>query len=119
MNFKLINLDDKKDFKFNLAEITEQDWKFFLEDVVLNTSKKQKDVRSIMASVSIRDNKAKVKLAYEDGNYHELVMTIDAFGSSAHGYSDKISKIWQDLMAARFGKAYHAELKAVSAEASC
>ena len=61
MNLKLMNLDDKKDFKFNLAEISEQDWKFFLEDVVLNTSKNSKNIRSIMASVTIRDNKSKIK----------------------------------------------------------
>ena len=119
MNLKLINLDNGKDFKFNLAEISEQDWKFFLEDVVLNTSKKQKSVRSIMASVTIRDNKAKIKLAYEDGNYHEVVMSMDAFGSSTHNYSDKVSKIWQDLKAARFGKNYHTELKGVAPEMSC
>ena len=119
MNFKLLNLDDKnKDFKFNLSTISEQDWKFFLEDVVLNISEK-KQVRSIMASVTIRDNKAKIKLAYEDGNYHEISMTIDAFGSAAHNYSDNVSHIWQDVMGARFGKDYNTELKANVPEVSC
>lgn len=119
MNFKLINLDNKKDFQFNLAEISEQDWKFFLEDVVLNSSKNPKNIRSIMASVTIRDNKAKIKLAYEDGNYHEISMTVDEFGSSTHAYSDKTSAIWQDLLTARFGKGYDAELQSKLPEVSC
>lgn len=111
--------DNKKDCKFNLSEISEQDWKFFLEDVVLNTSKNKNNVRSITASVSVRDNKAKVKLSYEDGNYHEMTLSLDIFGSSLGNYNDNISVIWQQLMAARFGEAYRDELKAKVSEVSC
>ena len=119
MNFKLMNLDGKNNYKFNLAELSEQDWKFFIEDVVLNTSKNKTNVRSIMSTVTIRDNKAKVKLAYEDGNYHEVNLNIDALGLSAHNYADQISKIWQELMVARFGKEYAEELSVKLPEISC
>ncbi len=118
MNFKLLILDNNPDADFNLTEITEQDWKFFVEDVVLNITEGRR-AHSIMGSVTIRGNKAKLKLAYQDGNYHEIVLRIDEFGVSTHNYNDKISSIWQDVMKARFGAKYSNALKNFNAEASC
>ena len=118
MYFNLLILDSNTNEKFNIAEISEQDWKFFIEDVALHISG-AKRVRSIMSTVTLRNNKAKIKLAYEDSNYHEVVLNLDCFGLSAHNYTDKISKIWQEIMQARFGKEYSQELEANVAEASC
>jgi len=115
MNFKLLNLDNKE-YEFNLGEITEQDWKYFLEDVVLNWAGNKK-VHSLMANVVIRDNKAKIKLGYCDKNYHEICLRLDEFGvtlNDKHG----ISQIWQEFMGARFGEKYYKALSKAS-QAQC
>ena len=118
MNFKLLILDNNPDAEFNLTDLSEQDWQYFAEDIVLNIAE-GKTVRSLMGSVTIRGNNAKLKLAYQDGNYHEIVLRIDEFGVSTHNYSDNISRIWQDVMKARFGAKYSKALQNINAEASC
>ena len=119
MNFMLLDLDGKKqNCKFDLSTISENDWKFFLEDVVMNLSA-GKHVRSISAKVKIRDNQAKVKMNYEDGNYHEVVLTIDPFGVACRNYSDLVSELWQDMARARFSDEYPKELEARINQYSC
>lgn len=119
MNFMLLDLDVKKEnCKFDLSTISEQDWKFFLEDVVMNVSD-GKHVRSINAKVKIRDNQAKVKMTFEDGNYHEMGLTIDPFGVVGQNYSDVISETWQDMARARFDESYPKELEARINQYSC
>ena len=111
MNFKFIDLGSAKQDKYKLGAISEQDWKLLIEDIVLNLSE-NKQVRSIMSTVSIRDNKAKVKLAYDDGVYHEMVIRLDEFGLEVHNYSDIVSKLLQERMIALYGQEYELDVEA-------
>lgn len=95
-----------KDFKFDLYKISDQDWETFVNDIVFARLPNAKNVKINGAKVVIRDNKAKVSLFYNDGNYHEVLLKIDEFGRITQEYKDVISKIWQDLMFKYYGKAY-------------
>ena len=109
MYFKLLSVDSKP-YQFNLSDIAEQDWKYFIEDLILGIAG-NKVVRSIMATVTIRDNNAKVKIAYCDDVHHEICFRLDEFGTKINNGNDSISVKWQQLMSARFGEEYLRELK--------
>ena len=103
MEVRVVNLDDKK-YEFGLAEISHGEWQLFLKDVVMAEAG-SRSVRTAMSSVVIRDNQAKVKLAYLNDNYHEMCIRLDEYGS-LHDRESEISKSWQMIMNDHFGIEY-------------
>ena len=95
-----------KEFEFDLYKIADQHWEKFIKDIVFAKLPNAKNVKINGAKIIIRDNKAKVSLFYNDGNYHEVLLRLDEFGRISQEYKDEISKIWQDLMFDYYGKKY-------------
>ncbi len=73
-----------------------------------------KAAASADVKVSIRDNKAKMKIAFTDGKYTEICFHVDEFGIVEHAYQDKASRIWQDMMSACFGEEYDCRLASLN-----
>ncbi|MBQ9795713.1 MAG: hypothetical protein IJW36_01950 [Clostridia bacterium] len=119
MDFEVFSLDNG-DYEFNLSDISKKDWQYFIEDIILSFAG-NKSVRSVMATVTIRDNNAKIKIAYCDDNYHEVCIRLDEFGTKLSNKNDAISKTWQQFMLARFGKKYLKALAemGLSTEVNC
>ena len=103
MDIRILNLDDKK-YEFSLSELSKIEWQMFLESVILDYAG-PRAIHTAMASVSVRDNNAKVKLAYVSENYHEMCIRLDEFGSK-HDRDSLISRDWQFVMAEHFGHSY-------------
>ena len=103
MEVRVVNLDSKE-YEFSLSDISNGEWQTFARDVVLAEAG-SKAVRNAMSSVVIRDNKAKVQLAYLSDNYHEMCIRLDEYGS-LHDRESEISKSWQMIMNDRFGYEY-------------
>lgn len=105
----VIDLNDKE-YKFNLSNLTEQDWNNFTTDVLANRI----DVEGIDIvgyKLKIRDNEANILICWrEPGAYREKQLVLDEFGRHSKGYQDFASKSLQNLMVAHYGKEYIDEL---------
>ena len=104
-----LNCDDKE-YKFNLSNITKEEWTKFARDVLIARLPVLKGTRMTGFRVKIRDNIARVRIAWEDEAWHEKEYRLNEFGRPTRNYQDIVSNIWQNLMSARFGQEYVQEL---------
>ena len=111
MLVRIIDLNcQEKEYKFDISNLTEHDWKTFAHTVVMDYGEFVKDLTLNGMKVVIRDNKAKVKLFYQDSTYHELQYRLDEFGRISKNYKDIVSTVWQNIMKKRFGQTYETDL---------
>ena len=96
----------EKEYAFNLSVITDDRWSKFVQDIVNARVYDIKNVKINGAKIVVRDNKAKVKLFYQDVDYHEVVLYFDEFGRISKEYKDVVSQIWQDMMSEYYGNKY-------------
>lgn len=107
MQTRVIDLNCKdKGYKFNLSVITEVDWRDFAYNVVLENDNCAKKIQFNGYKVVIRDNRAKVKIFYQDHAYHELEYRIDVLGRISKKYQDVVSVIWREMLQKYFGEEY-------------
>ena len=116
MEIKIISVDNAN-YEFSLAELSKSEWQFFLEGIIIGEAG-TKAVHTAMANVSIRDNNAKVKLAFVSDNYHEMCVRLDEYGST-HSRDCDISKSWQLVMSSHFGCNYAKSLSDAISKAEC
>ena len=115
MQFKLLNLNNsKKDYKFNLSAINEHAWKCFVYDVVLNNCASVDNVSEIRASITIRENLAKVMIGYQDVKYNELSFTLSPNKTFVGKQDEVISEVWRSTLAAVYGAKCLEEIQAES-----
>ena len=107
---------NEKEYKFNLSNITEQEWTKFARDVLVACLPVLRGTKITGYRVKIRDNKAKVLICWKDEAYHEKEFHLDEFGRVSKNYQDIVSNIWQNVMSARFGEEYDNELNAKLSE---
>lgn len=100
-----LNCEDK-DYKFSLSVITEKDWVDFAHEMVLNKGENALELTLNGFKVVIRDNKAKIKIFYQDSCYHETEYHLDVFGRISKDYNDEVSQLWQAIMRNHHGKEY-------------
>jgi len=111
MKKAIIDLNCKdKEYKYSLSVITEKDWVDFVHEVVLNKGENVKILTTNGFKIVIRDNKAKVKIFYQDSNYHELEYQLDEFGRVSKNYEDEISQLLQGIMRKHYGQEYDLDL---------
>ena len=107
MRFKLTPLNDsKKNYQFDLTQISEQDWMSFICDLISVNAVDSKSVEIYEINISIRDNVAKVKVQYQDDYFHEITMNIDEWGPTQFETSSLSSILWQDVMIKNFAEEY-------------
>lgn len=112
MKKAIIDLNCKdRDYKFSLSVITENDWVAFAHAIVLNKGENVKDLQLNGFKVVVRDNKAKIKVYYQDTCYHELEYHLDEFGRVSKHYEDVISLLFQSVMQNYYGKEYCLEFE--------
>jgi len=104
-----LNCSDKE-YKFNLSNLTQEEWTKFSRDVLVSCLPILKGTKITGFRVKIRDNKAKVLICWKDDAYHEYEFHLNEFGRASQNYQDIVSNIWQNLMSARFGEEYNNEL---------
>ncbi len=111
MKKAIINLNCKdKEYKYSLSVITEKDWVDFVHEVVLNKGENIKILTTNGFKIVIRDNKAKIKIFYQDSFYHELEYLLDEFGRVSKNYEDEISQLLQGIMRKHYGQEYDLDL---------
>lgn len=111
MKKAIIDLNCKdKDYKFNLSVVTENDWVDFAQAIVLNKGENVEGLQLNGFKVVVRDNKAKIKLYYQDLFYHELEYHLDEFGRNSKNYEDVVSVLFQSIMKKYYGAEYELEL---------
>ena len=99
--------NEENDYQFKLSHLTEADCEEFAIKYVFKESKTVRATHINGIKVIVRDNIAKVKLFYaEEATIHEFSASLDAFGNQQANYQDEISRIWQQILARRFGKEY-------------
>ena len=107
MKKAIIDLNCKdKEYKFSLSVITEKDWIDLAHAIVLNKGQNIKILTINGFKIVIRDNKAKVKIFYQDSYYHELEYHLDEFGRDSQNYEDEFSQLLQDVMSKHYGQEY-------------
>ena len=107
MQTKVIDINCKdKEYKFNISVVSDEDWEQFVYNVVLEKGDFDKKFEINGYKVVIRDNKAKVKIFYQDNAYHELEYRLDIFGRAVNKYEDFVSVLWQDVMTKYYGEEY-------------
>ena len=111
MKKAIIDLNCKdKEYKFSLSVITEKDWIDLAHAIVLNKGQNIKILTINGFKIVIRDNKAKVKIFYQDSYYHELEYHLDEFGRVSQSYEDEFSQLLQDVMSKHYGQEYNLAL---------
>lgn len=111
MQTKIIDLNCRdKIYNFNISVVSEDAWTRFAQDVVLERVGTLCRYSITGYRVRIRDNKARVLLCWKDSAYHEFEFQLDEYGRVSRGYSDIISKLWQDIMKSYYGEQYEKEL---------
>ena len=107
----VIDLNDKE-YKFNLSNLTEQDWNNFTTDFLANRI----DIEGIDIvgyRLKIRDNVANIFICWrEPGAYCEKQLLLNEFGRPSKDYQDFASKSLQNLMISHYGQEYVEELNA-------
>ena len=98
--------------KFDILSVSKQDWDRFIKSVLLERAQQTKGIKLYPASVTVRENRAKVIIRWEDKNYHEFIFHIDECGRVSKNYQDIVSQIWQNIMTEYYGEEYVAELNA-------
>ena len=107
MLIKVINLNCKeKEYDFNMSIVTDEKWTNFVQNIVQARVENKGALKINGSKIVIRDNKAKVKVFYQDASYHEVAIMLDEFGRISKDYQDIISKIWQDIMLSYYGNKY-------------
>ena len=97
----------EKEYKFNLSDLTREEWTKFARDVLITCLPVLRGTRITGYRVKIRDNKAKVLICWKDEAYHEKEFHLDEFGRVSKNYQDVVSNIWQNIMSDHFGKEYN------------
>lgn len=109
---RIIDLNDKE-FKFNLSNLTEQDWNNFTRDVLADRLTVVEGIDIVGYRLKIRDNVANIFICWrEPGAYREKQLVLNEFGRHSKDYQDFASKSLQNLMVAHYGKEYIDELNA-------
>ena len=112
MQLVLVNLNcDTNKYKFDMSAITEEEWNKLAHEIVLTKGQHVKILELKGAKVVIRDNKAKMKVFFQDGLYHEHEYHLDVFGRESRQYADVVSEMFQGLMASYYGDSYRIALK--------
>lgn len=112
MQTVVVDVNEKNDNKFNISVVSKDDWTKFTKTIIVGRLNEDKSVKMLGSFVNIRDNKAKVKICWEDNLYHEFEFHIDEFGRSSKGYQDLVSQIWQNIMTDYYQEEYVIELDA-------
>ena len=112
MQTKICRLNYRQnEYKFNLAAISESDWVNFAHDSMLELGERDNNLVLNGIKAVIRNNKAKVKLFYQDSAYHQLEYHLDEFGRASKNYRDVISSLFQGVMSKIYGAEYDAALE--------
>ena len=107
MQLKLLDLNNPKtDYEFNLSAINKRTWECFVYDVVLCECESIDNVVQIGSSITIRDNLAKMKVAYQDSKYNELNLTLSPMKTFDGKHGTEISEAWHATVASVYGKEY-------------
>lgn len=121
MNILNLNNETKK-YKYYLSAIEKDDWMEFANQIIYQTAGLN-DVDVIICKVSIVDNVAKVKLAYNEfpvegkSIYHESKFMLNEFGKVNSSYADPTSKAFQLYMYKHYGDEYYYDVLAKQIEA--
>lgn len=98
MKLKLLNFNDsRKNYEYDLSAINKKMWECLISEVVIMDCSNLDDVSSAQAKVSIRDNLAKMKIAYYDGINHELRYFLSPTEIEGE-YKEELSKTWSDIV---------------------
>ncbi len=96
--------------KYDISVVSKKDWDKFIKSVLLARVENVKSLKIFPTFITIRDNRAKVKMSWEDNNYHEFTFHINEFGRESKNYQDIVSEIWQNIMADYYFEEYVDEL---------
>ena len=114
MQARIIDLNCRdKEYKFNLSVISEQEWRNLAHNIVLYKGQNIKILELNGYKIVIRDNKAKIKLFYQDTAYHELEYHFDEFGRPSKLYQDDVSEFMQEIMLCHYGAEYQKALESL------
>ena len=115
--------NDTKKYKYDLSVMEKDEWLEFADQVVFETIGWVNEFELLTYKVSIVDNIAKVKLAYNElpfeGKpiYHECKFKLNEFGKEETNYSDPTSKALQLYMFKHYGNEYYYDALAKQMEA--
>ncbi len=107
MQTRIVDLNCKdKEYQFTMSIITDADWKEFAYDIILEMGVYIKEPELTGCKVVIRDNKAKLKVFFQDQAYHELEYRLDVLGRKSKNYQDVVSVLWREKMQKYYGEEY-------------
>jgi len=113
MKGKIFDLNERnKDYKFNLSVVKKDEWDALITYMLLEMSKRERIKSDYSYSVNIKENIATIGLSWNDGEFHEVVRKLDAFGIVGTDYQDFISLCWQYIMSNHYDEEYVMELQA-------
>ena len=117
MQKKLVNLNcGANEYKFDMSVISDQTWEDMAHNIVLAKGNYVKNLELTGFKIVIRDNKAKFKVFFQDGSYHEHEYHLDIFGRASRKYSDVVSELMQKVMTHYYGEEYSVALSNKLAE---
>ena len=99
MKLKLLNFNDsRKNYECDLSAINKEMWECFISEIVIIDCSNLESVSSAQAAISIRDNRAKIKVEYQDEENHKLNYSLSPTMFNGE-HKEKLLETWCEIIA--------------------